>query len=181
MARVGLRNFRYSILDENEKVKAPKTLGKAVDCKVSLSLNDAKLHADDVIVESDNKFSEGTITLTVDDDNDEIFAELLGHQITTEKETNRNVDDVAPYVSLGRIIVKQVNGKMFYKVEFLHKVKFKDFMPDEETKKSSTEYKTVTIEGIITALKSGDWSKSKTFTDYQEASTYLDKLLTVTG
>lgn len=181
MARVGLKNFRYSILDENEKVKAPKTLGRAIDCKSSLTLNDAELHADDALVENDNSFNKGTVTLTVDDDNDEIFAPLLGHEVTAEKEVIRNVNDRAPYISLGRIITKQVNGKLFSKVEFFHKVKFKEFMPDEETQKGSKEFKGVSIEGTISKLSNGDWSKTKTFEKYEEASAYLDKLLTVTG
>ena len=44
MARIGLKNFRYSELDENENVIAPKSLGKAIDCKVSLELNSAELY-----------------------------------------------------------------------------------------------------------------------------------------
>ena len=53
MARIGLKNFKYSELDENEKVKEPKSLGKAIDCKVSLELNSAELYADDGLAESD--------------------------------------------------------------------------------------------------------------------------------
>ena len=58
------------------------------------------------------------------------------------------------------------------------KVKFKDPMPDETTKGESLEYTTVSIEGDASVLKNGDWSISKTFTDYDEASKFLDEKLT---
>ena len=65
MARIGLKNFRYSELDEEEKVIAPKSLGKAIDCKVSLELNSGELYADDALAESDYTFNKGTVTITV--------------------------------------------------------------------------------------------------------------------
>lgn len=178
MARIGLKNFRYSLLDENEKVTTPKTLGKAVDCKTSLSLNSAELYADDGLAESDYSFQKGTVTLSVDDDDDKVFAEILGHKISEDGEVVRNQNDMPPYVAIGRILTKSVNNKKKYKVEILLKVKFKDTMPDETTKGESIEYSTVSIEGEASVLKNGDWSDSKTFTDYDEASNFLDEKLT---
>lgn len=86
MARIGLRNFKYSELDENEEVIAPKSLGKAIDCKVSLELNSAELYADDGLAESDYTFNKGTVTISVDDDDDSVLAPLLGHSISEEYE-----------------------------------------------------------------------------------------------
>lgn len=178
MARIGLKNFRFSELDENEDVKAPKTLGKAIDCKVSLELNSAELFADDGLAESDYSFNKGTVTITVDEDDDKILAPLLGHTVSEEGEMVRKDTDVAPYIAFGRILTKMVNGKYKYKVEFLSKVKFKDTMPDEKTKGESIEFTTVSIEGTVMKKADGEWSKSRTFDTYPEASTYLDKLLT---
>ena len=54
MARIGLKYFRYGILDEEtETYGGALQLGKAVDCKVSLDLNSAELYADDGLAESD--------------------------------------------------------------------------------------------------------------------------------
>ena len=178
MARIGLKNFRYSELDDNEDVKAPKTLGKAIDCKVSLELNSAELFADDALAESDYTFNKGTVTITVDDDDDQILAPLLGHEVSEEGEIVRKDTDVAPYIAFGRILTKMVGGKYKYKVEYLSKVKFKDTMPDETTKGESIEFTTVSIEGSVMKKANGEWSKSRTFDTYEEASTYLDKLLT---
>lgn len=180
MARIGLKNFRYSLLDENEKVKEPKTLGKAIDCKVSLELNSAELYGDDGLCESDYTFNKGTVTITVDDDDDTILAPLLGHDISEDGEIVRKDTDVAPYIAFGRILTKIVGGVYKYKVEYLSKVKFKDTMPDEATKGESIEFTTVSIEGSVMRKTDGEWSKSKTFTTYKDASDYLDSLLTTT-
>lgn len=178
MARIGLKNFRYSELDENEDVQAPKSLGKAIDCKVSLELNNAELYADDSLSESDYTFNKGTVTISVDDDDDTVLAPLLGHDVTEDGEVTRKDTDVAPYVAFGRILTKIVAGAYKYKVEFLSKVKFKDTMPDEKTKGETVEFSPVSIEGSVMKKKNGEWSKAKTFDTYDEASAYLDSLLT---
>ena len=54
-------------------------------------------------------------------------------------------------------------------------------MPDEKTKGESINFTTVSIEGSVMKKKNGEWSKAKTFTDYKEASNYLDSLLTKTS
>lgn len=180
MARIGLKNFRYSLLDENENVNEPKSLGKAIDCKVSLELNSAELYADDSLAESDYTFNKGTVTISVDDDDDQVLAPLLGHNISEDGEVIRKDTDIAPYVAFGRILTKIVAGTYKYKVEFLSKVKFKDAMPDEKTKGESIEFTTTSIEGSVMKKSNGEWSKTKTFTSYDEASEYLDSLLTKT-
>jgi len=177
MARIGLKNFRYGILDEETETYAEvKTPGKAVDCKVSLDLNSAELYADDSLAESDYTFKKGTVTITVDEDDDETYAGLTGHEISEAGEIIRKDTDVAPYVGFGRIITKIVNGVYKYKVEFLSKVKFKDALPDEKTKGESVEFTTTSLEGTVLKLEDGTWSKTQTFTTYNEAVEYLEGL-----
>lgn len=180
MAKIGLKNFKYSVLDENDEVTTAKSLGKAVDCKVTIEKNEAVLHADDGVAESDYSFKSGTVTMTVDEDADEVFAEILGHEIDEAGEVVRNSSDQAPYVAVGRILTKIVNGVRKYKVEFLRKVKFKEPDADETTKGESLEFKTNTIEGAVHTATDGVWSKAKTFDDYTEAETYLNSLLNKT-
>jgi len=178
MARIGLKNFRYGILDEEtETYGGSLQLGKAIDCKVSLDLNSAELYADDGLAESDYSVKKGTVAITIDEDDDTTLANLTGHTISTDGELIRKDTDTPPYVGFGRIITKVVNGIYKYKVEFLHKVKFKDALPDEKTKGESIEFTTTAIEGSVLKLKDGSWSKTKTFATYEEAITYLDGLL----
>lgn len=179
MARIGLKNFRYGVFDEEtETYDGAKTVGKAIDCKVSLDLNSAELYADDTLTESDYSLKKGTVTITIDEDDDTTISALTGHAINSDtNEIIRKDTDVAPYVGFGRIVTKVVNGAIKYKVEFLNKVKFKDAMPDEKTKGESVEFTTVTIEGTVLKTANGTWSKSKTFTTYNEAIGYLESLL----
>ena len=177
MAKIGLNNFRYSILDETEKYNGAKSLGKAIDCKVSIENYTAELYADDTLAESDYTFKKGTVSLTIDEDDDTVFAELLGHQVDGDNGMIRKDTDVAPYVGLGRILTKIVNGVYKYKVEFLPKVKFSEPAQEESTKGDSIEFKTPTIEGVVTKLSDGTWSKAKTFTSKEDAVAYLDELL----
>ena len=80
MARIGLNNFRYGILDdETEKYNGALTLGKAIDCKVSLDLNSAELYADDTLAETDYSVKKATVTITFDEDDDEPFFEEKTH------------------------------------------------------------------------------------------------------
>lgn len=185
MANIGLTNIWFSPLTENNGVPTYEgaiNLGKAVSCSVSITNNDARLYGDDVIAESDTSFANGTITLGVTDDDDTVFAPLLGHTIT-DGEVTKTASDAAPYVGVGRIVTKMVNGVYKYKVEFLYKVKFSEPSRDENTKGESIEFSTPSVEGIIATLddEKGTWNKSKTFTSKSDALTYLKNLLAAAG
>ena len=181
MAKIGLNNFRYSVLTEEDGVASyngAKSLGKAIECKVAIEKYEAELYADDSLAESDYTFKKGTITLTIDEDDDTVFAELLGHEVDSESgEMVRKDTDVAPYVGVGRILTKLVNGVQKYKVEFLPKVKFSEPEQEEATKGDSIEFKTPSVEGTVVKLENGIWSRAKTFTSKEEAISYLNSLM----
>lgn len=179
MAKIGLKNFRFGILTENLDGSATYGVGqkpaKAISCTVDISNNDVKLYADDALAESDTSFQSGTVELGIDDEDDTMLATLLGHQIVGGVLV-RNSSDVAPYVGLGRIITKMVNGAYKYKVEFLKKVKFSEPSQENNTKGESLEFGTSTLSGQVATLANGDWSESKTFNTMGEAQAYLDSL-----
>ena len=187
MANIGLTNIWFSKLTEGAggvaNYEGATNLGKAVSCSVSITNNEAKLYGDDTLAESDTSFSSGTITLGVTDDDETVFAPLLGHTIDANGEVVKTTNDAAPYVGIGRIVTKMVNGVYKYKVEFLYKVKFSEPSRDENTKGESIEFGTPSIEGLISALDdvNGTWSKSKTFNTKSDALTYLKNLLAATG
>ena len=181
MARIGLRNFRYGILTEAQdgtpSYNGAHTPAKAISCNVSITNNDAKLYADDVLAESDTGFQSGTVTIGIDDEDNGTMANLLGHTLDAGGEMIRNGDDTAPYVGFGRVIVKMVGGVRKYKVEFLYKVKFSEPSNDEETKGESLEFGTTELEGTIATLANGKWSCTKTFDTQTDAIAYLNGLL----
>ena len=179
MAKVGLKNFMFGVLTEATDGSATYGAGqkpaKAISCSVDISNNEATLYADDALAESDTSFQSGTVTLGIDDENLEMMATLLGHEIT-DGNMVRNAQDVAPYVGLGRIITKMVGGAYKYKVEFLCKVKFAEPSQEDNTKGESLEFGTSEIEGTVSALANGDWSIAQTFDTMTEAQTYLASL-----
>lgn len=186
MATIGLNNFRYSKLTESADGKAtyagPHKPGKAVSCKVSVTNNDATLYADDSLAESDYSFNNASVTMGIDEDDQQTMADLLGHKVTAgddgaSGEIVRNSNDTAPYVGLGRVITKMVNGAYKYKVEFLYKVKFSEPSQENNTKGDKVDFSTVELEGVASSLANGDWSKAKTFDTKQEAITYLEGLM----
>lgn len=177
MAKIGLKNFLYGILTEDSDGSATYGVAqkpaKAISCKVDISNNDAKLYADDALAESDTTFQSGTVTLGIDDEDDQTLATLLGHE-NTNGEIVRNATDTAPYVGIGRVITKMVGGVYKYKVEFLKKVKFSEPSQENNTKGESVEFGTSEIEGQVSALSNGEWSATKTFDTMAEAQSYLN-------
>ena len=177
MAKIGLTNFRYSVLTEASD-GTPSYAGaikpaKAVSCSVSVENNDAKLYADDALAESDTSFAGGSVTMGIDEDDLTTMAALLGHTIA-DGEMVRNAEDTAPYIGLGRIVTKMVNGAYKYKVEILYKVKFAEPSQENNTKGESVEFGTTEIEGTIAALADGNWSKAKQFDEKDDAIAYLE-------
>lgn len=181
MAKIGLNNFRYAVLTEaadgTPTYDGAKKPAKAVSCSVEITNNEAKLYADDTIAESDSSFQSGTVTIGIDDDDTETMATLLGHEVGEDGEMKRNANDAAPYIGLGRVIVKMVGGVTKYKVEFLYKVKFAEPSQEDNTKGKSLEFATGELEGTVSALENGDWSVTKTFATKTEAITYLEGLM----
>lgn len=180
MAKIGLNNFWYSklteALDGTPSFDGAKSIGKAVSCNVSITNNSATLYADDALAESDNSFQSGTITLGVDDDREATFADLLGHEVTDEGEVIANSNDISPWVSVSRIVVKMVNNVRLYKVVTLYKVKFSEPSDDDSTKGESVEFSTPSIEGTVATLVNGNWKAVKVFTTKEEAIAYIQAL-----
>lgn len=180
MAKIGLTNFRYGKLTEAQdgtpSYDGAKKPAKAISCNVEITNNSAMLYADDMLAEADTSFQSGTVTMGIDEDDIETMAALLGH-VVTAGEIVRKADDAAPYVGLGRVVTKMVNGAYKYKVEFLYKVKFAEPSQENNTKGESLEFSTTEIEGTVAALANGKWSCAKQFDDKAAAISYLEGLL----
>lgn len=181
MAKIGLTNLWWGKLTEDSdgtpSYAGAQTFGKAVSTKVDVTNNDATLYAEDTLAESDKTFNSAKVTLGVADDDDAVFAPILGHKVNGvdggKGEMVRNANDAAPYIGLGRVITKMVNGKMAYKGEFLYKVKFSEPSQDDQTKGEKVDFKTPEIEGTASSLANGDWSAAQTFSTKEEAVAWV--------
>lgn len=182
MAKIGLKNFRYSVLSEasdgTPSYAGATTPAKAVSCSVSISNNEAELYADDGLAESDYSFNKGDVTIGVDKEDQATMAALLGHSVdSTSGAMTRNATDTAPFVGFGRVVTLIVGGSYKYKVEFLYKVKFAEPNQEDQTKGESVAFNTYTIPGKVHQLGNGDWSITKTFDSESDALSYLEGLL----
>ena len=186
MARIGLTNIWFSKLTEasdgTATYEGATQLGKAVSTDFSPNTSDAKLYGDDALAESDSAATGGTLTLGVTEDDDTVFAPLLGHDINNG-EVVYTADDAAPYVGVGYILTKMVNGVRKFKVDFYYKAKFKDMQVSQQTKGEAIEFTTPSVEGNISVLDDGKgtWRKTKTFNTLSDALTYLKNLLAASG
>lgn len=175
MAGIGLKSFKYAKFNEGGKTYGEvKTLAGAIECKVTLDLSEAMLYSDDALKEQVSLFKSGTMTAGIDDDDDTVFAELLGK--TVDKETGivtSNVNDLPIYVGSGHIVPKLVGGIRKYKVEFFPKVKFKPFIADSKTKGDSLEFTTSSVEAAIFENNNGDWEKHQICDTEAAANTAL--------
>ena len=183
MAKIGLNNLWYGHLTEGldgtPSYAGALSFGKAISCNVEITNNEAMLYADDTLAESDTSFNNGTMTLGVDEDSEAVFADVLGHTVDSNGAVVKTSSDTAPYVGVGRVITKMVNGAYKYKAEFIYKVKFAEPSAEDTTKGESVEFATPEIEGTIASLSDnkGTWSTSKTFDTKADAVDFIKNIL----
>lgn len=189
MARIGFKKAKYNLIGDG-KYKAltdnkVPDFEKVVDEKFAPNYATSELYANDTIAESVNMFVDGTLTLTVADDDDAFIAIIMGHKINTQGEVTSNSNDQAPELGYGHIIPKLKDGKQKYKVEFFPRVKFTKVTSDNKTKGSNIEFNTSSLEAKVmrlgkafNGLAEGDWIKYQTFDTEAQAEEYLDSLLT---
>ena len=77
MAQIGLRHFKYSEIDKNGNYTGANKLAGAIESKASLNIAEAELYSNDTLSEKASEFTKGTLSLTIDEDDDSVFAPLL--------------------------------------------------------------------------------------------------------
>lgn len=182
MAKIGLNNFRYAIATINETTgeisySTVKKPGKAVSFSFEPTTSDATLYADDSLAESDNRVTGGTCTMGIDRLDAETMAEILGHQYDSDTgEVVSNVNDVAPYVGVGRIVRVMVDGTQKFRATFLAQCKFAEPSADDNTMGESVEFSTYELSGTVVVPADGTWRREKIFTSQADAISYLEGL-----
>jgi len=172
MAKIGLQYLVYKGQGTNP---SKGVLAKAIQADVSITTNEAKLYADDSVAESDKSFREGTLTLGVDDLNETIQKELLGH--TIDPVTGEIVaagTDNNPFVGVGFISISKMNNVQKFRAIWLPKVQFAEPNDTNQTKGENTAFSTPTMTGTIMLDDSGKWKYENSFATLEEAKTYLN-------
>lgn len=186
MAKIGLNNFRYAVATVNESdgsitygsVKKP---GKAISFSFEPTVADATLYADDSLAESDNRVTGGNVTMGIDRYDAETMAEILGHEYDSDtNEIVSTINDVAPYIGVGRIVRIMVDNVQMFRATFLTLCKFSEPSSDDNTMSESIEFSTYELSGTMAIPQNGTWRREATFKTQAEAINYLEGLFNPT-
>lgn len=180
MAKIGLNNFRYAVATVNATTGVvtyggAKKPAKAISFTFEPNVADASLYADDGRAEYDSRVTGGTVTMGIDREDATMLADLLGHTKSSQgDEITDNVNDVAPYVGVGRVTRLMEDGVQKYRGTVISLVKFSEPTETDNTMGESIEFNTSEISGQMIIPVNGKWRQRKTFNTQAEAITYIE-------
>ena len=160
---------------------AGKVIGKAISASASINVAEGSLYADDGLAESVKEFTSGTITVGLDEMDDDIAVMLLGHTMGEDNELVAKDNDFAPYVGVGFYGARVKDGKKSYKAIWYPKVQFKEPNEDLTTKGENITFGTYTIEGTLMRDDAGEWRRSKICDTEEEARAWLEGKAKITA
>lgn len=196
MATIGLSKPYYAIYAEAGGVVSYSdgaVMGKATEANISIeTTEDNNLYGDNGLAETDRRFANGTLTLSTTDLSQEVSKAILGltEQAitgidgvtdTSVKELVYDDAQVTPYLGVGFIIKKKVNGAYKWRGVVLPKVMFSVPEDAATTQGESIEWQTPELTGTIMRDDSAThvWKKEATFTTEAQAEAYIKARLGV--
>lgn len=197
MATIGLSKPYYAIYSEAGGVvsySGGAVMGKATEANISIeTTEDNNLYGDNGLAETDRRFANGTLTLSTTDLSQEVSKAILGltEQAitgidgvtdTAVKELVYDDAQVTPYLGVGFIIKKKVNGAYKWRGVVLPKVMFSVPEDAATTQGESIEWQTPELTGTIMRDDSAThvWKKEATFTTEAQAEAYIKNRLSIT-
>ena len=127
-------------------------IGRAIQANLTKTTNNNPLYADDIIDEDDNSITGMTLTVGLNDLDDEKRRWLLGDIMSYEQGVGNLFDeggDGAAPVGFGYIRVRRVQGEEKYQAVWYWSVLFSEDAEESQTKGESIEWKTPTITGRV--------------------------------
>lgn len=190
MATIGLSKPYYAIYAEAGGAVSYSdgaVMGKATEANISIeTTEDNNLYGDNGLAETDRRFANGTLTLSTTDLSQEVSKAILGltEQAitgidgvtdTSVKELVYDDGQVTPYLGVGFIIKKKVNGAYKWRGVVLPKVMFSVPEDAATTQGESIEWQTPELTGTIMRDDSAThvWKKEATFTTEAQAEAYI--------
>lgn len=190
MATIGLSKPYYAIYAEAGGVVSYSdgaVMGKATEANISIeTTEDNNLYGDNGLAETDRRFANGTLTLSTTDLSQEVSKAILGLMEqaitgidgvtdTSVKELVYDDTQVTPYLGVGFIIKKKVNGAYKWRGVVLPKVMFSVPEDAATTQGESIEWQTPELTGAIMRDDSAThmWKREATFTTEAQAEAYI--------
>jgi phi13 family phage major tail protein len=151
----------------------------AIKADISVELNEAKLSADNRIVESIKEFKAGKLTLNGDNLSYQTLELILGHKVTPLPDGGETLvargDDDGKFVGVGFYANSIKDGVKRSRAIWLRKIKFG--VPNEslETKgDGGIKFQTPTIEGTVLTDVLGVWKEEGIFLTEDAARAWLN-------
>lgn len=183
MAQIGLQYLICAPIKETGTAVSYSdgiVMSYAIKADISIELNEAKLSADNRIVENIKEFKAGKLVLNGDHLSYSTLALILGHKVTQLPDGGETLiakgDDDGKFVGVGFYATSIKDGIKKYRAIWLHKIKFG--IPNEslETKgDGGIKFQTPTIEGTVLTDVSGVWKEEGIFASEMEARTWLNE------
>lgn len=152
-------------------------VGRAISSNVTLTRNENDLYADDVLAESDNSITGGTLDITVAEILDEVRVVLFG-DVKGEDDSYSDSGSSAPYIGLGYLREQRYKGKSTYQAVWLHKVQLSPAEDTAQTKSQSITWGTQRVTGDLLGVTDGPgntrFRRRKTFDSEADAITWLN-------
>lgn len=198
MATIGLSKPYYAVYSAAENVVTyanGAVMGKATEANIEINTSDNNnLYGDNAIAETDRQFTSGTLTLSTTDLSQEVSKAILGLKeetldsitgVTDEEVSELIYDDTQaiPYLGVGFIVKKVVNGVTMWRGLVLTKVMFS--IPSDA---ATTQGETITwqVPSLTATIMRDDsatrmWKREATFTTEAQAEAYIKDRLSISA
>ena len=179
MSKKGLRYVAFGKWSAAGTYTDGKYLSPAASLSGSANISDVKDYGDDRVVETDKTVTGGTLTVELNNDDDEMYTYLLGHTATGEQGAQviaSNADDVAPFVGVGCV---GQSGSLWV-AKIYKKVQFGEPNDENATKEENVAFNHITLEGDILIPEDGLWKLRQSFSTLAAAKTWINTTLGVT-
>jgi len=198
MATIGVSKpyyAKYSVVDGKVSYSGGGVMGKMTELDISIETSeDNNLYADNGVAETDQTFSNGTITASTDDLSQEVTKDLLGvveqaleevPGVTDEgvKELVFDDNQVTPYLGNGFIIKKRRNHRDLWRAIILTKVMYSVPSDSATTQGENIEWQVPELTGTIMRDDSEThmWKREATFTTEAQAEAYIKHRLNISA
>lgn len=185
MARIGMKYPVWAPLESENNGSMPTygkgvVIGAAIAGTITIQRNTTELYADDMLKESDNGVSGGTISLEVDGISEEARVAVMGNV----KNADGSVDmtgDPSPYGGYGYIEEESLNNVKSYSGMWVFKTMLGQNTINANTRGQNTSFATATMDGTMHAVlpeadMKNHFYRRKQFANLDEAYAWLNGL-----
>ena len=198
MATIGLSKPYYAAYSAAENVVTyanGAVMGKATEANIEINTSDNNnLYGDNAIAETDRQFTSGTLTLSTTDLSQEVSKAILGLKeetldsitgVTDEDVSELIYDDTQaiPYLGVGFIVKKVVNGVTMWRGIVLTKVMFSSPSAAATTQGETITWQVPSLTATIMRDDSATrmWKREATFTTEAQAEAYIKDRLSISA